>query len=120
MVIRLFNKKNIRWDIAEVHEKLISDMPLTKRRLLGLIHHYTSPDIETYKAKLNKYALLAAEKYHRSGKKAFWYKIYLSPVFNFLQNYIFKGGFLDGKEGLQIALAHLSYNYKKYRFLKSM
>ncbi len=119
MVTRLLNKSIAQWDVSEVHEKLVPKIPLHKLKLQGLIHHYTSPDIKTYKSKLEKYAALAAQKYYKSGKKAFWYKIYFSPVFSFIQNYIFKGGFLDGKEGLQIALAHFDYNYKKYKLLKN-
>jgi hypothetical protein len=103
-----------------VHERLIFDGQLDELKLDGLIHHFTSPDIKTYEAKLEKYALLAAEKYSKKGKKAYWYKIYFSPVFSFIQNYFFKLGFLDGREGLQIALAHFEYNYKKYYFLKNM
>lgn len=120
MVIRLFNKNFSHWDISEVHERLIIDAPVNKFKLKGRIHHYTSPDIRTYEAKLEKYALLAAEKYLKSGKKAPWYKIYFSPVFSFVQNYFLKMGFLDGKKGLQIALAHFNYNYKKYKFLKEI
>lgn len=118
IVLRLFNKRNASWDISPVHEELLIKKPGQKVQLNGLLHHYTSPHIDIYKLKLRKYAELNAEKYYQKGKRAYWYKLYLSPLINFIQNYILKGGFLDGKEGWQIALAHAGYTYEKYRLLK--
>jgi hypothetical protein len=119
IVLRLFNKQNAAWDVSPVHEELIIRNDGERVRLKGVLHHYTSPGIEVYKRKLEKYAALNAEKYFEKGKKAYWYKRYLSPALNFIQNYIFKAGFLDGKEGLQIAFAHAGYTFKKYHLLKA-
>jgi len=117
-VTRLFNKKVASWDALPVHEQLIFSADVIKENLPGTIHHYTSPDIATYKNKMEKYAALSAEKYSAKNKKSSVVKRYLSPLFSLLQNYFFKGGFLDGKEGLEIAKAHALYNYKKYKLLK--
>lgn len=119
IVTRLFNRTNAVWDVSPVHESLVTTGPAVKVHLQGTLHHFTSPNIQIYKLKLEKYAQLMAEKYHEKGEKAYWYKLYLSPVANFMQNYIFKGGFLDGKEGFQIARVHSWYSYRKYALLKS-
>jgi glycosyltransferase involved in cell wall biosynthesis len=119
IVLRLFNRHNASWDTAPVHEELILKSTPNIIKLKGVLHHSTSPDIATYKAKLKKYAALNAEKYYEKNKKASLLKLYLSPVVNFLQNYILKRGFLDGKEGWQIALAHATYTYEKYKLLKA-
>ncbi len=118
IVLRLFNKQNAKWDTSAVHEELIIKNEGRRVRLEGILHHYTSGSIEEYKLKLKKYAALMSDKYYSKGKKAYWHKIYLSPVVNFIQNYIIKAGFLDGWEGIQIALAHAAYTYEKYKLLK--
>ncbi len=120
IVTRLFNRTNAVWDVSPVHERLITVVPAIKLHLPGTIHHYTSPDIATYRSKLERYAVLMAEKYNSSGKKAYWHKIYLAPVVSFIHNYVLRGGFLDGKEGFQIAMAHSWYVHKKYVLLKVM
>jgi len=60
------------------------------------------------------------KKYQQQGKKAGWLKRYLSPLFSFIQNYIFRLGFLDGKEGLLIARTTARYTYLKYTYLKEL
>lgn len=118
LVHRLFNRNNTGWDTSPVHEKLLFTTEGAVVTLSGALHHYTSPDIATYQQKLDRYAALMAEKYRAKGKKASVIKIIFSPAFNFVQNYLFKGGFLDGKDGWAIARAHARYTYLKYQLLQ--
>ena len=118
-VTRLFNKQLVQWDDSPVHEQLVFAVQMQTQTLPGVIHHYTCNSIATYRQKLSNYALLMAEKYAARGKKAGWLKIYLSPVFNFLQNYLLKVGFLDGLAGWQVSLAHAGYTYHKYKLLQN-
>ena len=64
-----------------------------------------------------KYAALNAEKYYQQGKKAGPIKKYLAAFFSFVQNYIFRRGFLDGKAGYQCAILMARYTFEKYRKL---
>lgn len=116
-IVRLFNKNNAKWDTSEVHESLIFHLPAQNFRLPGTLHHYTSPDIQFFREKLERYANLMADKYYSKGKEATGAKMLLSPAVNFTLNYIIKAGFLDGKEGWQIANANAWYTYKKYQLL---
>jgi glycosyltransferase involved in cell wall biosynthesis len=118
--IRLFNRQVIQWDHAPVHEQLILPESITINKLNGWLHHYTAPDIEAYENKLDHYAQQMAMKYFLQGKKAPLYKCYLSPVFNFSRNYLFKGGWMDRKQGWQIAIAHAAYTFKKYQNLRML
>jgi hypothetical protein len=61
-----------------------------------------------------------AKKYVEAGKRANFFKQYFSPVFAFIQHYIFRLGFLDGKEGFIIAKTTARYTFLKYRYLKEM
>ena len=118
IVVRLFNRHHARWDVSALHEKLVRKGEGENLRLPGVLHHFTSPDIETYKLKLARYALLSSEKHFNNGKKVSWLKMFLSPLSNFVVNYILKGGFLSGESGLQISLAHFHYSFEKYRLLR--
>lgn len=118
LVHRLFNRNNTLWDASPVHEKLLFTTEGVVVTLTGALHHYTSPDIHIYRQKLDRYAELMAEKYRAKGKKASGIKLLFSPAFNFVQNYLFKGGFLDGKDGLAIACAHARYTWLKYQLLQ--
>lgn len=118
--IRLFNRKKVKWNTAAVHENLEFPPGTKISRLAGNILHYTVQNREEYKAKTDLYARMSAEKYYTAGKKAGPIKQYFSPVFAFLQHYIFRLGFLDGAAGLVIAKTTAQYTFLKYRYLKEL
>lgn len=118
--IRLFNRKAVTWNEAAVHENLQLGPQIRTRLLTGYILHYTVHSSAEYEQKTIAYARLNAQKYQQQGKKAGWLKRYLSPLFSFIQNYIFRLGFLDGKEGLLIARTTARYTYLKYTYLKEL
>ncbi|HNU87684.1 MAG TPA: glycosyltransferase family 2 protein [Ferruginibacter sp.] len=118
--IRLFNRKKIAWNNAAVHENLIFPEGVKVTMLKGNILHYTVQSRQEYTDKMTGYARMNAKKYFESGKKADFFKLYLSPLFAFLQHYIFRLGFLDGKEGFLIAKTTSMYTFMKYRYLKVM
>jgi glycosyltransferase involved in cell wall biosynthesis len=117
---RLFNRNKVRWDNAAVHELLRVPPKPVFILLKGNILHYTTHSLEEYNQKTRDYAILNAQKYFKQGQKWNPFKQYLSPLFSFMQNYIFKAGFLDGKEGLIIAKTTAYYTFLKYRHLKEM
>ena len=118
--IRLFNRKQIKWNEAEVHEQLIFPAEVTIKELNGHILHYTMMDETDYKTKMENYARLNGEKYFRQGKNFSMLKQWLSPAFSFLQNYIFKLGFLDGRAGLTCAKMTSYYTFLKYKRLNEL
>jgi glycosyltransferase involved in cell wall biosynthesis len=118
--IRLFNKNKVSWDEAPVHESLQFPEGVKVLPLKGAILHYTAQNLEKYEAKLMKYAELNGIKYFQQGKKAGLLKGYFSSFFNFIQNYIFRLGFLDGKEGYQCAVLMARYTFAKYKKLEEL
>jgi len=118
--IRLFNRQVAKWNTAEVHESLVYADKVKISTIKGNILHYTVQDRDEYSAKTDKYARMNATKYMAEGKKAGFIKLYFSPVFSFIQHYIFRLGFLDGREGLLIAKTTAYYTFLKYRYLKEL
>jgi len=118
--IRLFNRNMIRWSESKVHESLQLPGNIKKQKLNGYLHHYSVKDLNECKLKAVYYAKLSAETHFQNAKKATFTNLYLSPVFGFFISYIVFLGFLDGREGLQIALITFKNKYLKYRYLKNM
>ena len=118
-VYRLYNRHQAAWDLQLVHEN-ITGKAITKKIIKGSILHFTMKDMAVYRAKTNLYAKLSAQKYLEQGKRPTLVKRFLSPVFSFAQNYIFRLGFLDGKAGIGIACISAAYNFKKYQLLHQL
>ena len=115
--VRFFNRQQVKWNNARVHEQLVLPTGTRVVTLDGYIMHYTMKDMADYATKMTKYALLNAERYYQQGKRAGWIKRRISPNFSFFQNYILKGGFLDGREGYLIARLTAYYTFLKYERL---
>lgn len=118
--IRLYNRNQISWTEAQVHETL-ELLPATKViTLKGYIHHYTSRNLSDLAAKSLHYAMLNALKYYRQGKKAGWLTCRMAGVFSFFQNYLLRLGFLDGEAGYTIAKMNAWYTWLKYSRLREL
>jgi glycosyltransferase involved in cell wall biosynthesis len=115
--IRLFNRTRVKWSESNVHETLLIPDGSQMQRLDGHMHHYSVKDRRECNAKGLYYARLSAEKYLNAGKKANAVNLYLSPIFGFVKSYILFGGFLDGKEGLDIARITYKNKWLKYHYL---
>ena len=116
--VRLFNRKEVQWNDAPVHEELLIRPGIKVKTLPGNILHYTVHSMADYIHKTIEYARLNAAKYHSQGKRAGILKLYFAPLFNFIQHYFIRLGFLDGWEGYLIAKTNAWYTFLKYSFLR--
>lgn len=117
-VRRLYNRRHTRWNNDAVHEALIIHETAVLTLLQGTLLHYTADDYTTFLQKNERYARLSAEKYFEKGKRSPWWKRRCSPAFTFIREYIFQGGFLDGRAGFRIAQINAQYTRWKYAFLR--
>lgn len=117
--LRLFNKKNASWNSNEVHEDVCFIENITKVKLKGFVWHYSYKSTHEHISKLDKYANLFAHQKRKQGKKASFIKLFCSPIWGFIKNYIFRLGFLDGKFGFQFAKNEMWYTFRKYQLLNT-
>ena len=117
---RLFNRKQVRWNDAEVHESLLAPRGIKRSTIPGYVLHKTASSINEYKSKMNRYAELNAEKYFKQGKKAGMVKVYFSSIFSFIINYFLRLGFLDGATGYNCAKVNAQYTFLKYKKLNEL
>lgn len=118
--IRLYNRKHINWDAAQVHESLQIPEGTKTVTLNGYIHHYTSRNLQDLATKTVQYAMLNAQKYHRIGRKVSWLQYRIAGPFSFFYNYIIRLGFLDGEAGYTIAKMNAWYTWMKYARLREL
>jgi glycosyltransferase involved in cell wall biosynthesis len=83
-----------------------------------LIHH-AYPTLETYIEHMDRYSTLGSELLVGVGKTsrswpAFVCNVFLIPQLAMVWDYVFRLGFLDGREGLLLHLYHATYTSWKY------
>jgi glycosyltransferase involved in cell wall biosynthesis len=102
--LRLFRRERATVSDRLVHERF--EVSGTKGRLTGALLHFTVPSIRHLLEKNLDYAWYAALE-RRSRRRYGVFDFMLTPPLEFGKRYILKGGFLDGWEGLVVAVIHL-------------
>jgi len=117
-VVRLFKRSQGRFGQEMVHESLhVSGSTGT---LKHDIDHYTDNTIEHYFDKFNIYTSLAAREMARGGKKTSLAAMVVRSWHMFIKMYAVKAGFLDGIEGLLLAVFSSFYVFVKYAKLREL
>ncbi len=110
--IRLFKKDSGKYNDNRVHEEFITNEKIIK--IKEEIFHHSYEDLFDYLSKFNRYTSEGAEEYFKRGKKADLFGIVINPFFKFIRMYFLRLGFLDGLEGLLIAVLSANYTMVKY------
>jgi glycosyltransferase involved in cell wall biosynthesis len=106
-----------RFEERPVHETMAFDGESSSLDF-DLIHH-AYPTLEDYLEHMDRYSTLGAQllvKQKRTSQSLllFYWNVLLVPFLTFLWNFIFRLGFLDGREGLLLHLYHSAYVSWKY------
>jgi glycosyltransferase involved in cell wall biosynthesis len=118
--VRLFPKAKTRWTGDFVHEVLEFDENLPVHHLKGDLLHYSYHTIQAHYDRIEKYSTLHAEKMYAEGKQPGEFKMFISPLFKFLRDYLLKLGFLDGRTGFTICRISAKAVFLKYKKLKAI
>ena len=101
--LRLFKKSKTKLTDRLVHEGFVVDGSIST--LNNSITHYSYTSLKEGFKKINEYSTLEAnEKYLKKNVNLF--TILFVPFIAFLQHYVFRKGFTDGKYGLMVSLMH--------------
>ncbi len=111
-VARIFRKDRASFNDAAVHEGLQvnGEVGALNHDLL----HFTDPNIYHYFAKFNRYTTLASGELERKGKLFSVSDLIIRPWWQFVKMYLLRLGFLDGRQGLLLALFSSAYVFTKY------
>ena len=72
-------------------------------RVAGDLLHYTVRTFAEHEAKVEKYSTLAAQQLLDDGKRSWRAAVWLATPWSFFQNFVLRGGFLDGYRGALIS-----------------
>ena len=111
--LRLFRRGRGEFEGRLVHEDIRLDGP--SATLHYHLLHYAYPTLENYIDHMNRYSSLGAEMANEKRLRGFSFlDIVIRPKLTFFYNYVLRGGFLDGREGLLLHLYHAGYVSWKY------
>ncbi|QTF92755.1 glycosyltransferase family 2 protein, partial [Halomonas sp. BM-2019] len=113
-VARLYPRGRAGYNAALVHEKLENPQGLPVRPLEGDLLHYTYRDLRHYLEKSAHYAQAWAEQRAARGKRGSLAAGIGHGLGCFLRMYLLKAGFLDGRQGLLLALLSAHSTFAKY------
>lgn len=115
-VLRLFRRDRGRFTEALVHERVVVEG--AAGRLRHDLIHYSFRDLEQVLNVVNRYSTLGAEQKFAAGQRAGLGKAIAHGLGEFIATYLCKGGFLDGRQGLMLAISNAEGAY--YKYLKLM
>lgn len=72
-------------------------------RLQGDLLHYTIRNFAEHEANVEKYSSLAAEQMFAEGRRRWRAAFWFATPWSFFQNFVLRGGFLDGYRGFLIS-----------------
>ncbi len=113
-VIRLYPREAAAYNDSRVHEKLHYPSEMTLQHLHGDLIHYTYNDLNHYLVKSAHYAEAWAEQRQQRGKSASLLQAFVHGLSCFIKMYIVRAGFLDGRQGLLLALLSAHSTFVKY------
>lgn len=117
--IRLFNKKECRWEGDHVHEELRCSLPKVGD-LNGHLEHFTIQNESHHLQTIDRYARLAAGRLYAAGKKISGPEAVFSVLAMFCKSYLWRLGFLEGRLGLSIAIMSAKSKWLRYIYFRDL
>jgi glycosyltransferase involved in cell wall biosynthesis len=114
-VLRLFRRGRARFTDDLVHERVICDGAVG--RLAEPLLHYPVIGLEDAVGRMDRYSTAGAEMLVASGRSVSFGSGIAHGLWSFLRAYVWRLGFLDGREGFLLAVANAEGTY--YRYMKA-
>ncbi|OMQ20122.1 glycosyltransferase family 2 protein [Serratia oryzae] len=115
-VNRLYANQRYRYNDDLVHESLnINGAKVVP--LKGDLLHLTCRDFFAFQRKQLHYAEQWAAQRHQAGKNCGFLSILTHTLGAFCKTWLLRAGFLDGKQGLLLAVVNAQYTFNKYAAL---
>jgi glycosyltransferase involved in cell wall biosynthesis len=112
-VLRLFRRGKARFSDDLVHERVICEGPVG--RLTAALDHHPVARLEDAIARLDSYSTAGAQMLAR--RRVSFASGITHGLWSFLRAYVWRLGFLDGREGFLLAVANAEGTY--YRYMKA-
>ena len=117
-IVRLFRRGQGRMTPVNVHESV--EVEGLTEPLDCPIEHYTESRLSHVLVKIDQYSTIGAEEAFKDGKTSSILSAFLRAKLAFLRNYILRCGFLDGHQGLTLAITDAINKFFKYAKLAEL
>jgi glycosyltransferase involved in cell wall biosynthesis len=114
-VLRLFRREKARFTDDLVHERVVCGGRIA--RLAAVLDHHPVLRLEDAIARLDSYSTAGAHMLAGSRRHVSFASGITHGLWSFLRAYIWRLGFLDGREGFLLAVANAEGTY--YRYMKA-
>ncbi len=111
-VLRLFRRESGYFTEHVVHERVIVDGQIA--RLSTPFLHEAFVDLTEVLDKVNHYSSLGARSLNAKGVKSSVFKAIYKGGWSFFKTYVLQTAFLDGNQGLMLAISNAEGSYYKY------
>ncbi len=117
-VVRLFRRGSGRMSPHLVHESVLIEGRVG--HLQNPLVHLTNRDLAQTLEKINRYSSAGAEEMYRQGRRATMYSAWVRGGLTFVHGYFLRLGFLDGPQGLAVAVSDAVNKFYKFAKLAEM
>jgi glycosyltransferase involved in cell wall biosynthesis len=119
--LRLWDSRKGHWTGINPHDKYeLFEGDKCAGSLKGDILHYSYYSVEDHYKQVDYFTDISAKAYFSHGKKASLLNLIVNPIAKFIDHYILKLGFLDGKAGFLISKISAYATYLKYKKLRNL
>ncbi len=119
--LRLWDSRKGEWRGINPHDKYeLFEGDKKTGYLKGDILHYSYYTLDDHYRQVNYFTNIAAKAYYEKGKKAPIFKMLVNPAAKFIDHYLLKLGFLDGKSGYLISRISAYATFLKYKKLRNL
>ncbi len=111
-LVRLFRREGSQYQTRRVHANVV----VASNKIGELVHpmlHHTALDLDRFVNKQHRYATWSALDAYDAGKRASWFRLLTHAPFRFLQLFLLRGGWLDGRTGIVVCGLAAWYTFLK-------
>ncbi len=117
-VLRLFRRERGHFTDDAVHERVVVSGRI--ERLSQPILHESYFDLNEVLDKVNSYSTLGAKALFEQGRRSSLGLAIGKGLWTFIRTYFLRAGFLDGVQGLMLAMSNAEASYYKYLKLRDL
>jgi glycosyltransferase involved in cell wall biosynthesis len=118
--LRLFDKTKGKWGGTNPHDKCEMQAGSKIGFLKGDLLHYSYYTLDDHYRQIQYFTDISSRELFKKGKRASLFKMYMSPVFKFVKEYVIHLGFLDGSAGWTVCTMSSWATYLKYSKLREL
>ena len=102
--LRLWDSRKGCWGGYNPHDKYMMNIGTTRKFLKGDLLHYSYYTVDEHLLQMNSFSSIVARSNYERGKRVSSLGLIFRPLWSFLKDYIFRGGFMDGFYGYLISV----------------